>query len=64
MYFSNAKSCKTGIDSIYDYYSNGPQCNIEDLREFFEFNDQLDQARGSKLGDYIPELEACRTFIK
>jgi sulfatase maturation enzyme AslB (radical SAM superfamily) len=64
MYYSDAKSCKTGIDSLYDYYSTNPQCNIAELKQFFEFNDQLDRARGSRLGDYIPELEACRKFIE
>lgn len=64
MYFSNAKSCKTCVDSLYDYYSGSPQCNIQDLQQFFEFNDRLDQVRGSRLGNYIPELEDCRKFIK
>jgi sulfatase maturation enzyme AslB (radical SAM superfamily) len=63
-YFSNAKSCRTGIDSLYDYYLKNPQCDIDKLQKFFEFNDQLDRVRGSKLGDYIPELEACRKFIE
>jgi sulfatase maturation enzyme AslB (radical SAM superfamily) len=63
VYYSNAKSCKTSIDSLYDHYSKNPQCNLDDLKKFFEFNDQLDAARGSRLGDYIPELEDCRKFI-
>ena len=33
------------------------------LKEFFVYNDKLDKARGSRLGDYIPELEACRGLI-
>jgi sulfatase maturation enzyme AslB (radical SAM superfamily) len=63
VYFSNAKSCKTCIDSLYDYYSTNPTCDIVSLKQFFEFNDQLDRARNSRLGDYIPELEDCRKFI-
>lgn len=63
VYFSNAKSCKTSIDSLYDHYSKNPQCNLNDLKKFFDFNDQLDRARNSRLGDYIPELEDCRKFI-
>jgi sulfatase maturation enzyme AslB (radical SAM superfamily) len=63
VYYSNAKSCKTSIDSLYDYYSKNPQCNLEDLKKFFEFNDQLDTVRSSRLGDYIPELEDCRKFV-
>ena len=33
------------------------------LKKFFEYNDILDKSRSSKLGDYIPELEACRKYI-
>jgi hypothetical protein len=32
------------------------------LKDFFDYNDQLDRARGTRLGDYIPELEAARKF--
>lgn len=63
MYLSNAKSCRSCIDSLYDYYSSNPQCNLESLRKFFKFNDRLDEVRSSRLGDYIPELEDCRKFI-
>jgi sulfatase maturation enzyme AslB (radical SAM superfamily) len=62
-YFSDAKSCKTSIDSFYDYYKKDPKFDLGSLKQFFEFNDQLDRARSSRLGDYIPELEACRKFI-
>jgi hypothetical protein len=37
--------------------------NPQVLAKFFKFNDQLDQSRGVKLKDYIPELEACRSAI-
>ena len=63
IYHCNGKSCKTTIDSIYDYYTNDPVCNIDDLKDFFSFNDQLDHARGTNLGDFIPELESTRSFI-
>ena len=63
IYHSNGKSCKSAIDSIYEYYSNNPTCNIDDLKEFFNYNDQLDQARRVRLADYIPELEAARSLI-
>lgn len=62
-YYIDGKSVKATIDSIYDHYSKSPSCNLEDLRDFFEYNDQLDQARNVKLGDYIPELEECRKLI-
>jgi sulfatase maturation enzyme AslB (radical SAM superfamily) len=64
VYHSNGKSCKSAIDSIYNHYTNDPTCNIDDLRDFFMYNDQLDRARGVKLADYIPELEAVRTLIQ
>jgi pyruvate-formate lyase-activating enzyme len=63
VYYADGKSCKTGIDSLFDYYSTGPECNWDDLKKFFDYNDQLDRARNVKLADYIPELEACRNLI-
>ena len=63
IYYSNGKSCKTAIDSVYQHYSNNPTCNLEDLRTFFDYNDQLDSARGVRLADYIPELEAARSLL-
>ena len=62
-YLSNGKGCKTTIDSIHKHYSSNPTCNIDDLRAFFDYNDQLDRARGVRLADYIPELEAARRLI-
>jgi pyruvate-formate lyase-activating enzyme len=62
IYHSNGKSCKTSIDSILHHYSNNPVCDLKSLKDFFDYNDQLDRARGTRLGDYIPELEAARKF--
>jgi sulfatase maturation enzyme AslB (radical SAM superfamily) len=62
IYHSNGKSCKSTIDSIYDHYSNDPVCDVKSLGDFFAFNDQLDSVRGTKLADYIPELEAARSY--
>lgn len=39
------------------------QPDLIKLAKFFKFNDQLDQSRGVKLKDFIPELEACRSAI-
>lgn len=64
IYHSNGKSCKTSIDSILHHYSNNPVCDLKKLKDFFDYNDQLDGARGTKLADYIPELEAARKFIQ
>lgn len=63
LYYADGKSNKSMIDQFYDYYSNNPKPNLDNLKKFFEYNDKLDAARGSKLGDYIPELEECRKLI-
>lgn len=62
-YYGDGKSARTGIDALYNYYSNNPTCDLVSLKQFFDYNDQLDRARGVKLADYIPELEACRNLI-
>lgn len=62
-YHADGKSNKTAIDSILAHYSNNPEFNPQMLKQFFEHNDKLDRARGSRLGDYIPELEECRDLI-
>lgn len=62
-YYGDGKSTRTAIDSLYDYYSNNPVCNLTQLKEFFEYNDKLDQARNVRLADYIPELDACRSYL-
>ena len=63
VYHSNGKSCKTSIDSILHHYRNNPVCDLQQLRAFFDYNDQLDHARGTRLKDYIPELEMARGHI-
>jgi hypothetical protein len=62
-YYIDGKSNRTSIDSLLNYYSTDPECNLQDLRAFFDYNDQLDRARNVRLRDYIPELEACRKLI-
>lgn len=64
VYWSDGKSCRSGIDSIYDHYNQNPTFDAELLEEFFKFNDQLDLIRGVSLRDYIPELDACRRYLK
>jgi sulfatase maturation enzyme AslB (radical SAM superfamily) len=63
VYHSNGKSCKSAVDSLYNHYIKNPECNLDNLRDFFNYNDQLDRARGTKLADYIPELEAARILV-
>ena len=63
VYYADGKSNKTAIDSLYNHYSNDPQCDLKSLKEFFDYNDKLDQARNVRLTDYIPELEECRKYL-
>lgn len=63
VYLAYDKSNTTGIDSLVEHYSKRPACNLDLLKKFFEFNDQLDRARNSRLADYIPELEHCRKLL-
>lgn len=62
-YYTDGKSNRTTIDSLLAYYVNNPVVDLQNLKLFFEYNDQLDRARNVHLGDYIPELEACRKLI-
>jgi pyruvate-formate lyase-activating enzyme len=63
IYKADGKSTKSGIDTLHDYYSANPTCDLTSLKGFFEYNDQLDRARNVQLANYIPELEACRSLI-
>jgi MoaA/NifB/PqqE/SkfB family radical SAM enzyme len=49
-----------------DYFINMIKQSTVDtsnLIGFFEYNDALDNSRGIKLADYIPELDECRKLI-
>ena len=63
IYHSNGKSCKTSIDSILHHYSNDPICDLKELKNFFDYNDQLDRVRKTRLEDFIPDLAEARKFI-
>ena len=63
IYHSNGKSCKSSIDSILHHYSNNPVCDLPALKNCFDYNDQLDRVRNTKLADFIPELEEARKFL-
>lgn len=54
------------FSSKVDYYISSMQdstVNTDALTQFFKFNDALDSSRDIKLIDYIPELDACRSYI-
>ena len=48
---------------IKEFKSENRNISLSKLGKFFEYNDRLDELRGSKLADYIPELEQCRKSI-
>ena len=62
-YHKDGRGTKTTFDAVLRHYQNRPQFNREDLRKFFEINDKIDLAQNRRLGDYIPELEACRSLV-
>ena len=64
IYLNNEQRTKYVIDSVYNHYVNDPVFNRKKLSNFFYYNDTLDKHRGSKLADYIPELESCRKYLK
>jgi len=61
--YNNDKEIKETVDSFIDWYSIDREIKTETLTKFFNFNDRLDEIRGVKLADYIPELEQCRKSI-
>jgi len=63
-YYHQERGSKTIVDALYDYYSKNNTFDKEKLSNFFYYNDTLDKKRGSKLSDYIPQLEECRKYIK
>ena len=61
------KNDLSGFKSKVDYYikvMESSRLDLDALKTFFDYNDALDQARGIKLIDYIPELEQARLLIK
>lgn len=63
-YSMNGRSLKSYVDNFHAHYSSADfRIDRGLLKKFFIYNDQLDRARNSRLGDYIPELEACRALI-
>lgn len=61
VYYSNGRSVKSMIDLMIDHYSSVDyKVDVEKLKEFYKFNDRLDQLRNVKLIDYIPELAEAK----
>ena len=62
VYYNGGRNTDALVTEMINRYKNS-ECNFDILKKFFQYNDQLDQARGSQLGDYIPELEQARSLI-
>jgi len=62
VYYNGGRNTSHIINEIIARFKNYDyDPNI--LIEFFRYNDRLDQARGSRLSDYIPELEQARLLV-
>jgi hypothetical protein len=59
VYHNSGRNTDALVIEMINHYKNYDY-NPEILKRFYEYNDQLDQARGSRLKDYIPELSAAR----
>jgi pyruvate-formate lyase-activating enzyme len=57
--YKNDPLLASSIDGYINWFRSTKN-NKVDLTEFFIFNDRLDQSRGVKLKDYLPELELFR----
>lgn len=58
--YKNDNLLASFIDGLIDHYRTRTEFNHTQLREFFKYNDLLDQNRNIYLRDYIPELEKYR----
>jgi sulfatase maturation enzyme AslB (radical SAM superfamily) len=65
VYYANGRSLKSMVDLTLKHYSDPDyKVNVDHLRHFYNFNAKLDQSRGSRLVDYIPELEeGCKFYL-
>lgn len=58
--YQNDLVFKGFIDGLINYFDQPAPIDYQKLKQFFEFNDKLDQSRSIQLKDYIPELEEYR----
>lgn len=61
--YKNDLLLQSFVDGVIMHYDKNFKLDLGKLKDFFEFNDKLDQSRNIKLVDYIPELEAARKLI-
>ena len=63
VYYHNERGTKDIVDALTKHYQQNPNCDLDKLKKFFMYNDKLDEYRGSRLQDYIAELDNCRKYI-
>jgi pyruvate-formate lyase-activating enzyme len=63
IYHNNGRNTNNLVEEVISRYTSHDY-NPTVLKLFFQYNDQLDLARASRLGDYIPELEKARKLLK
>lgn len=62
--YKNDRLLSSFINSMIKHYADHPVLDLSLLKQFFKFNDRLDQSRNIQLADYIPELELARQLIQ
>jgi len=63
-YWHNESGTTEIINNLFSFYNDSTsKPNLKKLQKFFWYNDHLDLMRGSKLIEYIPDLEACRKYL-
>ena len=61
IYYNN-KNLQNFVQNLLEKINTGT-LNAEKLTKFFDYNDNLDKLRNSRLQDYIPELEEKRQLL-
>jgi hypothetical protein len=62
VYYNGGRNTNNLVEEVINRVKNNDY-NAKLLTQFFAYNDRIDQARGSRLGDYIPELEQARSLL-
>ena len=61
--YHNDPLLASSIEGLISNYEKGLKPDLNSLRQFFEFNDKLDESRNIKLIDYIPDLEKYKKLL-
>jgi len=63
VYYANGRNTDSLVEELIDRFEDHDY-DPKILGKFFAYNDTLDRTRGSRLADYIPELDPARKFIR